>query len=355
MDLSPNDIRNYEYGTQMRGYDKDEVDSFKEQVASALETAKQENLKLSMEVDSLKTQLAGLKQFEDTIKSAAIDARRNADSTIAAAKQEAEEMLSKAKAEAEGALASRTQQVTEIEEQITKLGLTKRSYLTKIRNLIQSHLELIEEVAESEGAAGQMEDQLEVTDSTEVRRRRRETVATRPRAAGAIITEEANAPGRPIAHDGDDASDDEAAEQLRDVLNGEQAEAEQAPPEPPKPSETPGIDPELAAALENYQKRTTENQANERAAEAPINPVVGEVVETTARAEDIPPGFIPENSDVVKESTDRVQVAGMDHNTINVDEPIDAPAKKPIGDIAHELDEVAAKFEEEMAKAEQQS
>ena len=37
MDLSPNDIRNYEFPSQMRGYDKDEVDSLLEQIAAAME------------------------------------------------------------------------------------------------------------------------------------------------------------------------------------------------------------------------------------------------------------------------------------------------------------------------------
>ncbi|MFQ5452850.1 MAG: DivIVA domain-containing protein, partial [Candidatus Zixiibacteriota bacterium] len=94
MDLSPNDIRNQEFSNKMRGYDKEDVDNFLEKVAEALENARQENLKLSMEIDSLNTQITGLKQFEDTIKNAAIDARRNADLTIANAKKEADLILS---------------------------------------------------------------------------------------------------------------------------------------------------------------------------------------------------------------------------------------------------------------------
>ncbi|MBD3402924.1 DivIVA domain-containing protein, partial [candidate division GN15 bacterium] len=67
MDLSPNDIRSYQFPNQMRGYDREEVDGFREQMAQAFETLKQEQVKLSMENESLKNQLAALKQFEDTI------------------------------------------------------------------------------------------------------------------------------------------------------------------------------------------------------------------------------------------------------------------------------------------------
>ena len=129
MDLTPNDVRSFEFSTQMRGYDKDDVDSFKEQVANALENIKQENLKLSMEMESVKSQLTGLKQFEDTIKSAAIDARRNADLTVGNAKQEAELILAKAKSESGKMVLTNSNKIVELEEQISKIELTKKSYL----------------------------------------------------------------------------------------------------------------------------------------------------------------------------------------------------------------------------------
>ena len=127
MDLTPNDIRNYEFSSQMRGYDKDEVDTFLNQVASALEEMKQENLKQSLEVDSLKTQIAGLREFEDTIKNAAIDARRNADMTISNAKKEAELILNKAKAEGDKIVGSRSKQISDLENKIAKMEVVKKS------------------------------------------------------------------------------------------------------------------------------------------------------------------------------------------------------------------------------------
>ena len=43
MELSPNDIRSFEFNTQMRGYEKNEVDDLLEDVAVALESARQES------------------------------------------------------------------------------------------------------------------------------------------------------------------------------------------------------------------------------------------------------------------------------------------------------------------------
>jgi cell division initiation protein len=345
MSLSPNDIRNFAFPTQMRGYDKDEVNNFKEQVAGALEAAKQENLKLSMELESVKTQLAGLKQFEDTIKGAAIDARRNADMTVANAKKEAELILSKARAELERDLASRSAMVSQIEDQITKLGMTKKSYLAKVRSLIQSHLDMIDEVDGTEGHEHRKrktrEDDIEVESSSEVNAKVRETVATPPARHSGIKTEDANDPSTELS--------DSAKTALAKAISNA-ARPEEARPEP-DPFNTPGIDPELAAALKSYKtSKAAEHQAESAHRQATPPPVV----ETTSRAEDIPDGFVandpPARASKVGELDDADE--SVEHNQIDPDAEERKPrAKAAPGNIANELDEVVAKFEAEMDKA----
>lgn len=352
MDLSPNDIRSYEFAHQMRGYDREEVDNFLEQVATALEALKQDNLKLSMEIDSLKTQLAGLRQFEDTIKSAAIDARRNADMTVANAKKEAELILSRAKTEAQEIVGSRAQKVSAIEEQITKLELAKKSYLSKLRNLIKSHLEILEEVASIESAATESKSAIEVTESTEVTRKKLETIATKPTKAEPIKTEEAKAaekivPASPGAAEAEPSPT--ATEDVSDDDQGRQPERV--------------VDPELAAALESYQRKDepVAEQQEPPLPKADYVPAPGQLIETTARAEDVPEGFIAkDDAKQATNATDKVptpaagQPSPTEHNAIHIDAAADSKKNhSSIGpeDLAEELDRVVAKFEEEMDKA----
>jgi len=379
MDLSPNDIRNYEFPNQMRGYSKDEVDSLKEQVANILEGLKHENLKLSMEIDSLKSQLAGLKQFEDTIKNAAIDARRNADMTVANAKKEAEQMLSKAKSELETAVSIRTKKIKEVESQLQQIDLTKKSYINKVRELLKSHLELIEDLAVAENIKKESEESresLEITDSSEVETKQRETIATRPQKDKGIKTEEAKAADKiipavvppPPPAEGKNQNDINA---LRDAVKDETPPAqpekqpseqmtEQAPGQPPV--EPKNIDPELAAALESYQKKV-EDESQDNAPAPPVEqPSPNNVTITTARAEDVPPEFIAqktENDENISTAdkanlAPEAQESPTEHNTINID---NGSTEKPKqsgepNELAKELDEVVAKFEEEMDKAE---
>jgi len=347
MDLTPNDVRNYEFSSQMRGYSKDEVDSFLDQVAGALEVAKQEQLKLSMEVESLKSQVSGLKQFEETIKSAAIDARRNADLTMANAKQEAQTLMSKARQEAEDLVTKKAQSLAEIENQITKLSLTKKSYLNKIKQMIQSHLEMLEEIDTSDidAVSGGKGHKLDITESKDVTTEHRETLVNRSSKSAAKTEEvEQQASLRSI-----DEEEPELAEDLKQAIRSGEEEGQ---------SEGV-IDPELAAALESYKKAAARaTLAQQAPTSRPKVAQPEEVIETDKLAEDIPDGFIAREADLSSDpTTDRMKIEGkpakqsMEHNAIDPDAPKPAKSFSP-EDIASELDEVAAKFEEEMSKAE---
>lgn len=324
MELTANDIRNYEFPSQMRGYDKEEVNNLLEEAAAALENAKQESLKLSKEVESISIQFTSLKQFEDTIKGAAIDARRNADMTMANARTEADQLISKAKAEAESILGSRSDEVSKIESQIAKLEHTKKSYLTKVRDMIQSHMAMIDEILEeipattkqvkktpdqpktaqanteqSKSEKSQSDDSITVLDSSEVDVRKRETVATQPAKSQTIITEEAHAADPAIVKmvAKSDVSDAEVAS----TMNQLQANA-------PKPApDTTATAPDIPGAVTSDKLAT-----------------------------DVPPEFIP-SKPVAKTDASVAETA--------------KPAAKPPEDIAAALDDVVKSFEEKMDEA----
>ncbi len=361
MDLSSNDIRNYEFATQMRGYSKDEVDNLLDQVAAALDAVKQENLKLSMEVDSLKSQLSGLRQFEDTIKSAAIDARRNADMTLNNAKKEADLILSKAREEADRMIGSRTEKLAELEARISSAEMAKKSYLNKMRGVITSHLEIIDHLIkneplmqqsheeESETEYGPMDDsdRIQVTSSDEVERRTMETIGTPSQSAEPIRTEEANEAGKIIEVSRDGQPPDETSEVKTDT----------------EEDETSGpVDPELAEALENYQADGGEDDEKHDSMEPPptevASPAPGEIRETSSLAEDIPPEFIvAPNTDTSGSSpdeeaaTDKLEVGDTPENKSDSDQPTPSGPPASPEELARELDKVVAKFEEEMDKA----
>jgi DivIVA domain-containing protein len=332
MDISPNDLRTYEFQAQMRGYDKEEVRNILEKAATALEKSKQDHLRLSMEMDSLRSQLAGLRQFEDSIKNAAIDARRNADQTIANAKREAEILMTKARAEAEQVFGSRTNRVEELEAKITALENTHKNYMAKLRSLISSHMDMVNENApiKLDGTRTSEPGPLDVTDSADITTKSRTTFATEPEAPKPVHFEEANAPGKFIA----------------------------SLPTQQKPvTQTSQVDPELAATLEQYT-----NRSGKVPTQQPPAPITSKIpTQQFATVHEPPATPAPDASGRLHISSNFSSPQSFEHSSINIDAST-APAAKPqppsndgslsADNLADELDRVVAKFEEEISKAE---
>ena len=367
MDLSPNDIRNYNFPSQMRGYDKEEVDNLLEQVAVALEDARQQNLKLSMEVGTLRTQFTALKEFEDTIKNAAIDARRNADSTIANAKKEAQEIIAKVKEQVEQLATSYQAKKAETEKQMARLEQVKRSYISELRSLINCHLDMVDEIAtadikkdihgdsgddpvdEPRGASDS--GGIEVTESEDMTRQKVETLADKP--------------------PDENRDDDEAF--------GEEPQGATTEERPPVASMPKPVDPELAAALAKYKAQAEKRVEDLDPEDFGPAPPQGTIVETDRAAEEIPPGFIAKLADAelkrsravtrprLDEFTDEAaesdssglspdaQDRPTEHNAIDIDHPSGEDRARTTvtpSELAQALDSVVKKFEQELDKAE---
>ena len=327
MVFTPNDIRNIELSTQMRGYHKEEVDDLLEQVAQALESEKQQNLRLTMEVDSLKQQLATLREFEDTIKNAAIDARRHADQTMADARKEAESILAGAKAQVDRALGSQSKQLQDLRMRLAKAEEIKDSYLNKLRELIETHLHMVD--ATDTTAFVALKEDIEVTDSSEVERDSMETVGTEYELA-ADDGGKAPAAGRPT-------------DTTPPGLKAETPPQAQQEGQAPIDEETAaGVDPELAEALARYQsqvRRSADSAADERT----LPRSSSQPSESGSDLADvIPPGYWTKDPETKQDITGKVPIIR--------DSDRDASKIAP-EQLAEALDKVVAKFEETMDQA----
>jgi cell division initiation protein len=343
MDLTPNDIRNYDFPGALRGYDKDKVDEFVEQVATVLEEAKQETLKLSMELDSVRGQLSGLKQFEDTIKNAAIDSRRNADMLLSSAKAEAESILNDARNVVQKTVDEHRARITDVEEKVHQLEVVKKSYLTKIKALIASHMELVDEVGEME--MPQLDTSgLDVTDTAAVDDKVHEThVSETAEPVPLASTTPASAP---VAEEKSPEEEGGSDAQEYKIPVNEDAESD-SQEEPP----TEKLDPELAAALAGYHADEAVPkldkavvQPEETMVQAPPVPPPPAVVETNSLAEDIPAGFV--TKDGIPASPRPSANMPLESNSVDIDADVNKPVEKPTEDILSTLDEVASKVDE---------
>jgi len=333
MSLSPNDLRSFEFSSQMRGYDKEEVDNFLEQVAQVLESTKQENVQLSMELDTLRAQVTNLKQNEDIIKGAAIDARRNADLTINNAKSEAQEILIKAREEAEKLVSGRVKKIQEIEQQIKRIEQNRKNYLGKLRTLVSSHLDLVEKESEAEvrdvlASPGD----ITVTRSEDVTSEKREIIGEVPEDERTEVPDELRLTVQDEAPESFDGIVEEGDSDLADALRKYKQVKETHPPYLRDEDEDK---PEPIPSLASPNKKW---------------------VETTTRAEEPPPEFIARRADS-QEPAANADSGSMEPNPIPKEDESDTDRKIKANrsgkvDVEKEFDEIAAKFNEEMDRAE---
>ncbi len=151
MGLTPNEIRNQEFSSSMRGYTRSEVEAFKEAAAAALEEAKVELLKQTEENKGLSGKYQDLKNLEETLKSSVIEAQKGAEQTLANSKKEAELIIADAKNKRDEIIEDKHRKLAELETRIHELEFTRKSFYARLKSELESYLKLISQ-AESDSS-----------------------------------------------------------------------------------------------------------------------------------------------------------------------------------------------------------
>ena len=95
--LTPVDIHNKEFTTSFRGFNKEDVDDFLDQVVNDYETLYRENRQLKKEIELNKKQLDQYHQLEKNLQDTLLVAQRTADEVVTTANTRGEEIRQAAK------------------------------------------------------------------------------------------------------------------------------------------------------------------------------------------------------------------------------------------------------------------
>jgi len=151
MGLSPNEIRNHEFSTAFRGYTRSEVEAFREAAAAALEEARTEILKLDKERALMAGRYQDLKDLEETLKSAVVEAQKSSEQVVANAKKEAELIIAEAKKRRDGVIEEKHRHLAEVESQIHQLELKRDNLYNRLKVELETHLRLINQLHPDSG------------------------------------------------------------------------------------------------------------------------------------------------------------------------------------------------------------
>ncbi len=145
MSLTPNEILDQEFARSFRGYNREEVDAFLEEVSKALSEVIKERNALKDELSACKAQVEELKKKEEQMREALVTAKQVCDEMKKQARKEAELIVEQAKVDAERIVADAHQEAVQLEARIRELRMLQRDATHRIRSTMEGYLRILDE------------------------------------------------------------------------------------------------------------------------------------------------------------------------------------------------------------------
>lgn len=138
--LTPVDVRRYDFGSALRGYDRTRVDQFREQLADEIERLTRINGELESKARNFHEQLRHYRERDKAINEALISAQQLREDVKEQAAREAELMRREAEAAAQQVVESARQQLQALQAEIDALDRSRRAYLSQLRAIAERHI-----------------------------------------------------------------------------------------------------------------------------------------------------------------------------------------------------------------------
>ena len=148
--LTPLDVRRYEFGKALRGFDPERVNQFRDQVAEELERLSRLNQDLDAKARGFHEQLRAFRERDKAINEALVSAQQLRTDIREQADKEAALILREAKADAERIVDEARSDIRRLQDQLEALERARRSYLSQLRSLTERQLADIQAAEQSQ-------------------------------------------------------------------------------------------------------------------------------------------------------------------------------------------------------------
>jgi len=142
--LTPLDVRRYDFGRALRGYDPARVDQFRDQVADEMERLARVNQDLDQKARAFHEQLRAFRERDRALNEALVSAQQMRQETREQAEREAALIVREAQAEGERYMEAARAEVRKVQDELQTLERSRRAYLAQMRSLVSRHLSEIE-------------------------------------------------------------------------------------------------------------------------------------------------------------------------------------------------------------------
>ena len=138
--LTPNEVRGQQFGTSFRGFDKMEVESFRDRVAEELDRLLRERIQIDERTRNAQEQLRAFRERERAMNDALIAAQQLRADAKQAAEREAEAVIREARAEGERIVDRARMDERQVRERAETAARQFTAYVAAFRALLERQI-----------------------------------------------------------------------------------------------------------------------------------------------------------------------------------------------------------------------
>jgi DivIVA domain-containing protein len=138
--LTALDVRRYDFGRTLRGYDPERVEQFREQVAEELERLTRQTQELESKARGFHEQLRAFRERDKALNDALVSAQQLRGEIREQSEREAQLILREARGESERFLEGSRNEIRHLHAHIAELERARRNYLAQLRVMVERQL-----------------------------------------------------------------------------------------------------------------------------------------------------------------------------------------------------------------------
>ena len=138
--LTPLDVRRYDFGKSLRGYDPERVEQFREQVAEELERLTRISQDLEQKAKGFHEQLRAFRDRDKALNDALVSAQQLRGEIRESSEREAALIVREARALAESEIENARGEIRKLELHLLELDRARRNHLTQMRVAVERQL-----------------------------------------------------------------------------------------------------------------------------------------------------------------------------------------------------------------------
>lgn len=148
MKITPIEVQQMEFRVRLRGYDRDEVDRFLEDLAKTLEGQNRDNADLRDKLAVVERKLAELKQSEATLSKTMVSVQAMSDDLKQAAQRDAQLIIKEAELRASELVREARTELASTHREIMELRKQRMLVIERLRSTLQTFARVLDVEAE---------------------------------------------------------------------------------------------------------------------------------------------------------------------------------------------------------------